>query len=61
MIFNAKEEFLNNNEYCRVATCHNNIPHVVPVSYIFEDSAFYFATDYKTKNMKTWLKITILR
>jgi nitroimidazol reductase NimA-like FMN-containing flavoprotein (pyridoxamine 5'-phosphate oxidase superfamily) len=45
----AEREFLDNNEACRVATCHDNIPHVVPVSYIFEDGIFIFATDYETK------------
>jgi uncharacterized protein len=45
----AEKEFLGRNEACRVATCHDNIPHVVPVSYIFEDGVFIFATDYETK------------
>ncbi|HEX2558233.1 MAG TPA: pyridoxamine 5'-phosphate oxidase family protein [Nitrososphaera sp.] len=45
----AEKEFLRRNEACRVATCHDNIPHVVPVSYVFEDGVFIFATDYKTK------------
>jgi nitroimidazol reductase NimA-like FMN-containing flavoprotein (pyridoxamine 5'-phosphate oxidase superfamily) len=51
--FNTKEkEFLNSNECCRIATCHDNIPHVVPVSYIFENNLFYFATDFKTRKYK---------
>jgi nitroimidazol reductase NimA-like FMN-containing flavoprotein (pyridoxamine 5'-phosphate oxidase superfamily) len=45
----AEKEFLNHNEACRIATCHDNIPHVVPVSYVFEDDAFIIATDYETK------------
>jgi nitroimidazol reductase NimA-like FMN-containing flavoprotein (pyridoxamine 5'-phosphate oxidase superfamily) len=45
----AEQEFLARNEACRIATCHDNIPHVVPVSYVFEDGAFYIATDYETK------------
>jgi uncharacterized protein len=45
----AEKEFLRCNEACRVATCHDNIPHVVPVSYVFEDGVFIFATDYETK------------
>lgn len=45
----AEKEFLGRNEACRVATCHDNIPHVVPVSYLFEDGVFIFATDYETK------------
>ena len=41
--FNTKEkEFLNSNEWCRIDTCHDNIPHVVPVSYVFEDDLFFF-------------------
>src|SRR3982751_3246436 len=51
--FDAKErEFLNHNECCRIATCHDNIPHVVPVSYIFENNLFFFATDFKTRKYK---------
>ncbi|MEW6605069.1 MAG: pyridoxamine 5'-phosphate oxidase family protein [Thermoproteota archaeon] len=45
----AEHDFLTQNEACRIATCHDNIPHVVPVSYVFEDDAFYIATDYETK------------
>ena len=29
----------------------NHVPHVVPVSYIFESNCFYFATDYGTKKL----------
>lgn len=47
----AEKDFLNKNEACRVATCHNDVPHVVPVSYIFEEGVFYFATDYGTKKL----------
>ena len=45
----AEREFLGGNEACRIATCHNGTPHVVPVSYVFEDGSFYIATDYETK------------
>jgi uncharacterized protein len=45
----AERDFLDKNEACRIATCHDEVPHVVPVSYIFEDGAFYIATDYDTK------------
>ena len=45
----AESDILDNNEACRIATCHGHVPHVVPVSYIFEDDAFYIATDYETK------------
>jgi nitroimidazol reductase NimA-like FMN-containing flavoprotein (pyridoxamine 5'-phosphate oxidase superfamily) len=47
----AEKDFLSKNEACRVATCQENIPHVVPVSYYFEDGIFYFATDYETKKL----------
>ena len=40
---NAERDFLARNEACRLATCTDNIPHVVPVSYVFEDGAFYIA------------------
>jgi len=45
----AEREFLRRNEACRIGTCHNQIPHVVPVSYVFEDDVFYIATDYETR------------
>jgi nitroimidazol reductase NimA-like FMN-containing flavoprotein (pyridoxamine 5'-phosphate oxidase superfamily) len=48
----VEKDFLTYNEACRIATCHDNIPHVVPVSYIFEDDVIIFATDYNTKKYK---------
>jgi uncharacterized protein len=45
----AERDFLDKNEACRIATCHDAVPHVVPVSYIFEDDTFYIATDYETR------------
>ena len=48
----AERDFLGRNEACRLATCRNSVPHVVPVSYVFEDGAFYIATDYETKKYK---------
>lgn len=61
--FTKKEnEFLQNNEACRIATSHGNIPHVTPVTYYFEDGFFYLATDYDTKkysNLKKNNKIAI--
>lgn len=45
-------DFLRQNEACRVATCHDDIPHVVPVSYVFEDGVFYFATDVETRKLE---------
>lgn len=51
--FNTKEkEFLKSNECCRIGTCHDNIPHVVPVSYVFEDDLFFFATDFNTRKYR---------
>jgi uncharacterized protein len=45
----VERDFLSSNEACRIATCNDGIPHVVPVSYIFEDGSFFIATDYETK------------
>ena len=51
--FTEKEQiFLKHNDACRLATCHNDIPHVVPVSYIFDKGYFYIATDYETRKYK---------
>jgi nitroimidazol reductase NimA-like FMN-containing flavoprotein (pyridoxamine 5'-phosphate oxidase superfamily) len=48
----AERDFLNRNEACRIATCHDGIAHVVPVSYIFEHDSFFIATDYETRKYK---------
>jgi nitroimidazol reductase NimA-like FMN-containing flavoprotein (pyridoxamine 5'-phosphate oxidase superfamily) len=48
----AEKRFLAQNEACRIATCKGKIPHVVPVSYLFEGNQFYFATDYGTKKLE---------
>lgn len=56
MFTKAEKEFLEKNEACRVATCHDNIPHVVPVSYVFENDAFYFATDLETRKLANIMK-----
>lgn len=56
-------QFLRSNEICRVATCKNNLPHVTPVSYIFNDGKFYFATDYnsvKYANLKKNNRISLV-
>lgn len=56
VIFNTKEKtFLVNREACRVATCHNDVPHVVPVSYLLDGGSIYFATDYGTKKLNNLL------
>lgn len=48
----TEQRFLKANEACRVATCHDDIPHVVPVSYVFEGDTFYFATDHETRKLE---------
>ena len=51
--FSKKEEkFLLENEVGRVATSHNDIPHITPVSYIYENNWFFIATDYDTRKYK---------
>jgi nitroimidazol reductase NimA-like FMN-containing flavoprotein (pyridoxamine 5'-phosphate oxidase superfamily) len=42
-------KFLQSNEICIIATSDNNIPYATPVSYIFKNGRFYFATDCKTR------------
>jgi len=57
MLFSQKEiEFLNKMEECRVATSHDNMPHVKPVSYLYEGGAIFIATDYDTRMYKNLLK-----
>ena len=48
----AEKRFLKHHEVCRVATSHNDTPHVTPVSFVFDDGFFYFATDYNTKKYR---------
>ncbi|QLH02752.1 pyridoxamine 5'-phosphate oxidase [Nitrosopumilus cobalaminigenes] len=48
--FNDKEkQFLNSIEEARLATSHDDIPHVKPVSFVFIDNSIVVATDYKTR------------
>jgi len=55
--FSHKEiEFLQNMEECRVATSHDSMPHVKPVSYIYENETVLIATDYDTRMYKNLLK-----
>ena len=55
--FSSKEiEFLKSLEEARLATCHDNIPHVKPVSYIFFQDSILIATDYKTRTFQNLLK-----
>ncbi len=42
-------------EECRVATSHDNIPHVKPVSFIYENETILIATDYDTRMYKNLL------
>ncbi len=51
-----EEEFLNKMEECRVATAHDNIPHVKPVSFLYEDGLILIATDYDTRMYKNLLE-----
>lgn len=51
--FTKKEaEFLRSMEECRMATSHDDIPHVKPVSYVFYNNTIYTATDYETRAFK---------
>jgi nitroimidazol reductase NimA-like FMN-containing flavoprotein (pyridoxamine 5'-phosphate oxidase superfamily) len=55
--FSQKEvEFLNKMEECRIATSHANIPHVKPVSYLYEEGMIWIATDYDTRMYKNLLE-----
>ncbi|MGY5148185.1 MAG: pyridoxamine 5'-phosphate oxidase family protein [Candidatus Nitrosopumilus sp. bin_7KS] len=62
--FNNKEnKFLNELEEARIATSHDNIPHIKPVSFVFVDNSIIVATDYNTrtyKNIKTNSKAAIV-
>lgn len=48
--------FLQSLEEARIATCHDDIPHVKPVSYIFHKNVILVATDYKTRSFQNILK-----
>ena len=47
----TKEEtsFLESIEEARIATSHDDIPHVKPVSFIFHNEKIIIATDYDTR------------
>ncbi|MBM3895217.1 MAG: pyridoxamine 5'-phosphate oxidase family protein [Thaumarchaeota archaeon] len=61
--FTKKETmFLESLEECRMATSHEDIPHVKPVSFVLYNNTIYIATDYDTrafKNLKKNPKIAI--
>jgi nitroimidazol reductase NimA-like FMN-containing flavoprotein (pyridoxamine 5'-phosphate oxidase superfamily) len=51
--FSEKEKrFLASVEEARFATSSRSMPHVKPVSFIFEKDAFFVATDYSTRTYK---------
>ena len=62
--FNQKElEFLESLEEARIATSHDYIPHVKPVSYAIHNNSIIIATDYNTRtfsNVKLNSKIAIV-
>ena len=48
--FSKKEiKFLETLEEARIATSHNNIPHVKPVSFVYHKGEIIVATDYDTR------------
>ncbi len=47
-----EEVFLQSIEEARIATSHSDIPHVKPVSYIFDNDFIFIATDYQTRTFK---------
>ena len=48
--FNQKEiKFLENLEEARIATSHDNTPHVKPASFVFYNNTIVIATDYNTR------------
>jgi len=48
--FNQKEiKFLKELEESRIATSHDDIPHVKPVSFVFYNYTIVIATDYNTR------------
>lgn len=49
-------EFLESLEEARIATTHDNIPHVKPVSYIYHDNSILIATDYETRTFQNLKK-----
>ena len=51
-LLKKKKKFLLENEACRVGTSHNDIPHITPVTYIYENNSFFIATDYDTRKYK---------
>ncbi len=48
--------FLQSLEEARLATCHDDIPHVKPVSCIFYKDTILIATDYETRTFRNIMK-----
>ncbi|MHA7647107.1 pyridoxamine 5'-phosphate oxidase family protein [Nitrosopumilus sp. S4] len=44
--------FLESIEEARIATSHDDIPHVKPVSYLQHENAIIIATDYNTRTFE---------
>jgi nitroimidazol reductase NimA-like FMN-containing flavoprotein (pyridoxamine 5'-phosphate oxidase superfamily) len=51
-ITQKERKFLLENETCRIATSHNDIPHIVPIAYIYDKRNVTFVTDYGTRKYK---------
>ena len=45
-------KFLDSIEEARIATCHDEIPHIKPVSFVFYHGLIFVATDYDTRTYK---------
>ena len=62
--FSQKEsKFIIDNEICRIATAKNNIPHVIPVCYIYDKRGIFFATDFTTQtfhNLKENNRVSLI-
>lgn len=59
----GEEKFLQSIEEARIATSHADIPHVKPVSFIYQDKIIFIATDYQTrtfKNVKINPKVSVV-
>jgi nitroimidazol reductase NimA-like FMN-containing flavoprotein (pyridoxamine 5'-phosphate oxidase superfamily) len=51
-ITQKERKFLLENEVCRIATSHDDKPHVVPVAYIYDKETITFATDFGTRKYR---------
>jgi nitroimidazol reductase NimA-like FMN-containing flavoprotein (pyridoxamine 5'-phosphate oxidase superfamily) len=52
MLSQRELKFVLENEVCRISTSHNDMPHVVPVSYIYDRVYPVFVTDYDTRKYR---------